>query len=195
MSFKITLFDTHPQLMVAWQQAFAGVANVAFASGDFRRLEADAIVSPANSFGFMDGGIDQAYTNHFGQGMADAVRLAIHELPFNELPVGSAVVVETGNAKIPHLIAAPTMRVPKVITDHADVYLATRAAFATAAAMEWHVLCPGMGTGCGGVNPVIAAARMRQAYEAVVHGQPKFKNWREAQAHHNLGAYCHGERT
>ena len=27
---------------------------------------ADAIVSPANSFGFMDGGIDYAYSDHFG---------------------------------------------------------------------------------------------------------------------------------
>ena len=28
--------------------------------------EADAIVSPANSFGFMDGGIDMVYSRHFG---------------------------------------------------------------------------------------------------------------------------------
>ena len=27
---------------------------------------ADAIVSPANSFGFMDGGIDYCYSEHFG---------------------------------------------------------------------------------------------------------------------------------
>jgi hypothetical protein len=46
---------------------------------------------------------------------------------FRELLVGMANVVPTDHAQIPYLIVATTMRVPKIITDPADIMLATRA--------------------------------------------------------------------
>lgn len=45
---------------------FGGHDQVSFGSGDLLRADVDAIVSPANSFGQMDGGIDRHYRNQLG---------------------------------------------------------------------------------------------------------------------------------
>ncbi len=84
----------------------------------------DAVVSPANSFGFMDGGVDWAYLRFFGDQLQTRVQLVIRLQKFQELLVGSAVAVPTYHEAIRFLIVAPTMRVPKIITDPADVMLA-----------------------------------------------------------------------
>jgi hypothetical protein len=72
----------------------------------------DAVVSPANSYGFMDGGVDALYMNHFGHEIQSRVRRQIYDHHAGELLVGVADIVETGHRTIPFLIAAPTMRVP-----------------------------------------------------------------------------------
>jgi Macro domain len=106
---------------------------------------------------------------------------------FQELLVGSAVVVPTYHESIPFLIVAPTMRVPKIITGPADVMLATRAAVRCAA---WdfqfnHIAMPGMGTGCGQVRPDTAVRAMRAGIKAGLRDTPRRPlNWREAQEWH-----------
>ena len=70
------------------------------------------MVSPANSFGFMDGGIDALYLKHFGSQLQGQLQQAIQTRHHGELLVGAAEVIETGSKRIPYLIAAPTMRVP-----------------------------------------------------------------------------------
>jgi O-acetyl-ADP-ribose deacetylase (regulator of RNase III) len=97
------------------------------------------------------------------------------------------VVVPTYHESIPFLIVAPTMRVPKIIIDPADVMLATRAAVRLAA---WdfrfdHIVMPGMGTGCGQVSPGVAARAMRTGIEAGLQDTPRGPySWREAQERH-----------
>ena len=71
------------------------------------------MVSPANSFGFMDGGLDLAIRDALGYGVQKAVQEIIRERHHGELPVGAAEVVETGHASWPFLVVAPTMRVPE----------------------------------------------------------------------------------
>jgi O-acetyl-ADP-ribose deacetylase (regulator of RNase III) len=141
----------------------------------FESFDFDAIVSPANSFGFMNGGIDLVYRDQFGVQIEDRVRRAISSLYRGELLVGQAFVIDTmyrpsPTSNSPKLIVAPTMRVPQRIADYTDVYLATRAAMLVAAE---HGLCgmlplskankilfPGMGTATGGVPYRIAARNM-----------------------------------
>ena len=89
----------------------------------------DAVVSPANSYGFMDGGIDALYMSHFGHEIQTRVRRQIYDHHAGELLVGVADIVETGHDTIPLLIAAPTMRVPMVLRDSPNAYLAARAVF------------------------------------------------------------------
>lgn len=42
---------------------FKDCPNVEIINGDITKCTADAVASPANSFGFMDGGLDQALTD------------------------------------------------------------------------------------------------------------------------------------
>jgi len=50
----------------AWSQAFGKFPNVEVVEGDFFSQDADAMVSPANSFGIMDGGLDLAIRDALG---------------------------------------------------------------------------------------------------------------------------------
>jgi hypothetical protein len=76
-------------LIRAWRAAFA----------DREEGPADAMVSPANSFGMMDGGLDAAIRDE---------------------------LVETGDTRWPALVVAPTMRVPESVAQTLNAYLAFR---------------------------------------------------------------------
>lgn len=154
-------------------------------TGDARDVRATAVVSPANSFGFMDGGIDYAYSAWLGWHVQERVQREIASLPFGELLVGQALAVETDGEHVPFLIAAPTMRVPKRITDPADVMLATRAAVALALSRGFDsIAIPGMGTGCGGLSPSVAAAAMQAGILQALSPLAAATSWREAQRRH-----------
>ena len=75
-------------------------------------LDIEGVISPANSFGFMDGGIDSLYRSYFGRHVQDRLQKLIRDRHYGELVVGAAEIVDTDNPRIPYLIAAPTMRVP-----------------------------------------------------------------------------------
>lgn len=181
---KLILCDRNPALVKAWQIVFAGLADVETMYGDILDLRGDAIVSPANSFGFMDGGIDAAYTGLFGQAVQQRLQEAIRRFFEGELLVGQAAVVETCYPTIPFLISAPTMRVPMQLHDPINIFLATRAALRLALAKGFErVLMPGMGTGAGRVHPALAAWKMRQAYEDAP-GVTFPTSWKDALARH-----------
>jgi O-acetyl-ADP-ribose deacetylase (regulator of RNase III) len=134
----------------------------------------------------MDGGVDWAYLQFFGEELQTRVQMIIRLQKFQELLVGSAIVVPTYHEAIRFLIVAPTMRVPKIITDPADVMLATRAAvrIATDFRLE-RIVMPGMGTGCGQLRPDVAARAMRAGIEAGLRDTPRRPySWRDAQERH-----------
>ena len=60
---KITLVDRKLILVETWQQAFSYEPKVDIKFSSILDLNVDCIVSPANSFGFMDGGIDCVYSS------------------------------------------------------------------------------------------------------------------------------------
>jgi hypothetical protein len=57
MDIQIFLRDKNGELATAWSKIFSGYSNVDVSCGDIFDLKVDAIINPANSFGFMDGGI------------------------------------------------------------------------------------------------------------------------------------------
>jgi O-acetyl-ADP-ribose deacetylase (regulator of RNase III) len=134
----------------------------------------------------MDGGVDWAYLQFFGEELQTRVQTMIRLQRFQELLVGDAIVVPTYNEAIRFLIVAPTMRVQKIITDPADVMLATRAAIRMALNFRFErIAIPGMGTGCGQVPRDTAARAMRTGIEAGLRDTPhRPYRWREAQARH-----------
>lgn len=173
----IHLFDLSQEMCDSWTKHFSGITQdrIKIHHKDFRELEDEvqfrsALVSPANSFGFMDGGIDGAYTKHFGPELQARVQEKIKEKYEGELLVGQALAVPIDPS--PHgrgfnyLISAPTMRVPLLINQTPNVFLATRALFRTCSRIGVDtVAIPGMGTGVGAVSFDECAKAMRRAYD------------------------------
>jgi O-acetyl-ADP-ribose deacetylase (regulator of RNase III) len=168
------LRDTNPYMVLAWLEAFTDKGPWSIGSNNILRQKADAIVSPANSYGFMDGGIDLAYRNHFGFGLQTRLQRLL-EVKWNGfLPIGEAVVISTNNNLIPHMVAAPTMERPRDVSKTQNALLATRAALrAVRQYNRWahengtaeihRILFPGMATGIGGMLTDEAARQMRAA--------------------------------
>lgn len=137
---------------------------------DFRLLlPTDAVISPANSYGLMDGGFDAALTRLFGDGLQLRAQDYIRREYAGEQPVGTAFVVDTERTDCPFLIHAPTMRYPADISGTVNVYYAMKAILVAA----WKhpritkILVPGLGTLSGRMDPRVAAKQMELAYRHV----------------------------
>lgn len=189
-NMKIKLVYRDIDLGVAWEQYFSPGPAVEIIQGDICQIPCDALVSPANSFGFMDGGLDHALSDRFGWDLQKRLQAEIARLPVGELLVGQALVVETGDPAIPWLISAPTMRVPMRLRHSVNAYLAMKAILA---AVESHkqrpaigtIAIPGLGTGVGGLSAEIAALQMWTAYRERVLGEIGWPvDFSEAQKRH-----------
>lgn len=189
----IQLVDRNPEMIAEWSKKFEGCDDVVIYLGDFFSPETDCIVSPANSFGFMDGGLDGVITRRLGRQTQINVQDHISKTPMNELLVGEAILVETGNAEIPYCISAPTMRVPMILDGTPNVYLASKAIFNLLLDIKnvglpiSKITMSGLGTGVGRVPFDICANQMKMAYDEVWlghYGMPK--TWFEAQQRHQM---------
>lgn len=186
----ITLCYQEERLGDAWRDAFAGLDEVRIVEGDICELPCDAVVSPANSFGFMDGGLDHALSERFGWDLEKRVKAAIQSRPLRELLVGEAMVVATEDVRVPWLICAPTMRVPMRIKTSINAYLAMKAILIAAKSHTEeigiaHVAVPGLGTGVGHLAPEVSAGQMAKAYREVMLGEHKEPgSFNEAQRMH-----------
>ena len=181
--------DTNPKMVAAWKVFFQEEANVIVKEGDLTSVAESAIVSPANSFGFMDGGVDYAISMRLGWDLQTTLQKQISELPEGELLVGKAMVVETGDALIPYLISAPTMRVPMNfnIATSIHAYLAMKATLIVAKAHPKieSIAVPGFCTGVGRMDPMIAAQQMYQAFKEIEKGEKmNFQDFGAAQRYH-----------
>ena len=185
---RIYLVYRNNALGDAWREQFHERPDVHILQGDITALTCDAVVSPANSFGFMDGGLDAALSQRFGENLQTDLQRQIQLLPERELLVGKALVIPTRDATIPWLIAAPTMRVPMSfgIATSINAYLAMKAILI---AVQAHphiqtVGIPGLCTGVGRMSPPIASKQMLMAYDEVIMGnRPSFADFGDAQKH------------
>lgn len=186
---RIILTAIDKPLADAWQRYCGDLRFVTVHHGPIFDVACDAVVSPANSFGFMDGGIDRLYTEFFGRGVQDRLQDCIRGCHHGELLVGQAEVVATDHPATPFLIAAPTMRVPTALGPSIHPYLAARAVFLlvlhgrfscgrlqgeAVAGQVRSVAFPGLGTGAGRVSPVACARQVRAAVEDFVLGKHAF---------------------
>jgi len=183
-------------LLEAWQRFCGDLPFVSSHFGSIFEVECEAVVSPANSFGFMDGGLDLLYSRHFGWGVQERLQKIIRDENGGELLVGAAALVPTEDEQIPFVIAAPTMRVPMILRDSINPYLAARAVL-----LLWKhgllsdttpirkrvqtIAFPGMGTGIGQVGFDVCAHQMREAIEDVLlETRPFPRTWAEASDRH-----------
>ena len=122
---KLILVSPEPLLCADFREQFKALPNVEVVNGTFEQLpEFDCLVSPANSFGLMDGGMDGAITRFFGDALQKCVQKRIVAEFLGEQPVGTSMIVETDHPKHPYLAHTPTMRIPMPIARTDNVYLA-----------------------------------------------------------------------
>ncbi|HKS48122.1 MAG TPA: macro domain-containing protein [Amycolatopsis sp.] len=169
----------------AWQSVVDNVqGSLRVHHGSVLDVAADAVVSPANSYGWMRGGIDAVYARAF-PGVEQNVRSAVLAYHGGELPIGQALVVPTGEPSPVWLISAPTMREPgeRLPADTVHPYLAARAVFRL-----WRdgrlehgvelrrvigtIAMPGLGTGVGSVAPETCARQVAVAWTEVFDRPP-----------------------
>lgn len=172
---KIIVFDKDPEKVSWFRFCMSGMPDVSCeVTADFSKLDVDAYVSPANSFGYMNGGIDLAYARIWPDIQEKVQEYIIDNYEFEEVPVGDAFILfnveeeEDTFIKQIALIVAPTMRIPMKIPP-INVYLATRAAVYQGLKEEFKTIAiPGMGTGSGGVHPKEAGWAMRKGILAAM---------------------------
>ncbi|MFC5231563.1 macro domain-containing protein [Pseudonocardia zijingensis] len=170
---RLVLVAVDAPMARAWRAIAEGRPGLVVHEGSITDVTADAVVSPANSFGLMGGGIDAVYARWF-PGISDRVRAASG----GDLPVGQAVIVPTGAEHPAWLVSAPTMRNPgeRLPPDGAAAHAAAAAVFRL-----WRdgdlpdgtpvrravrtVALPGLGTGVGGLAPEVCAARVAEAWD------------------------------
>ena len=132
--------------------------------GDLTKTDCDAIVNPANSFGYMGGGVAGAIKRIGG---IEIEKEAVSKAP---IKIGRAVFTTAGKLPCKYVIHAPTMKQPAMRIDVENVRLATQAALKLAEDLKLQFIAiPGMGTGVGGVPPEKAA-------KAIINVAKKFEN-------------------
>jgi O-acetyl-ADP-ribose deacetylase (regulator of RNase III) len=162
----IHLVDSAIEVVRALQAAFASYPEVLVAEGDILALAKICVVSPGNSYGFMDGGIDARYTEFFGLRPQTELQEHTARSPRGELTVGSSTVVRTGHQRIPYMICAPTMISPGPVPKQNAFYAIAAVLNAITRNRDslTDVFCPGLCTGLGAVTPSDAASEMAHAY-------------------------------
>ena len=195
---KIVLVDLQEKLIEAWQSIGHEKEYITTYHGSIFEVECDALVSPANSFGYMDGGLDMAISRFFGWHVQERLQQKIQSKHHGELLVGTAEIVETDHAQIPYVISAPTMRVPMILSETVNVYLAIRGLLLLVKYGQFEegpvirekvqtIALPGMGTGVGQISPEIFARQMKQAVKEVIEEKNEFPtSWWEAAKRHQL---------
>jgi O-acetyl-ADP-ribose deacetylase (regulator of RNase III) len=169
---KVVLVDVNAKVVEAWLAAFADTPEVEICKGSLLGQHVDAWVSPTNSRGLMNGGVDAAIKRHLGAGIQLRVQRAIRDKFGGTLPVGSAVCVSSGAANPKFLISTPTMvQSVENVSEKLNVALACAAAFQAIHMQNERkpgsiesVALVGMGAATGGVPPRVCANLMWTGY-------------------------------
>lgn len=193
LGFKLVLAGFDPDLYKEFVRAFNGFPEVECHQGRFEDVDFDCVVSAANSFGLMDGGVDQCITDLFGLQMMHRVQNRIIQDFAGEQPVGTSIVVrgnEIPAARNQYVAHTPTMRIPQSVTGSDNAYKAMKAALLAVkthnrmvdsgvALGESRINClvtPGLATLTGRIPYDKAANQMALATFHVMN-PPKMINW------------------
>ncbi|MFK0235310.1 ADP-ribosyltransferase domain-containing protein [Streptomyces vinaceus] len=127
---RVVLTDVNEHVVEAWRAAFADTPGIEIRRGSILDEDVDAWVTPTNSRGRMDGGVDAAVKRHLGPGIQLRVQRAIRDRFAGAMPLGSAVCVPSGAAVPRFLISTPTMvESSQNVSATLNVALACAAAF------------------------------------------------------------------
>ena len=178
---KLLFFDTSLEAIDTYRKALAvsDYLDYDFVVDNIRNIvsshDIHILVSPANSCGFMDGGIDAVYMDMF-PGIEDRVKARIARCVTTEtqhgiraLPIGSAILVSTGDPMIKLLACVPTMMMPGNIQGTYNVYWAMRGLLRLMDRVQCSspivVALPALGTGVGKLDPDVSAHQVTSAID------------------------------
>lgn len=174
---KIYLLDINPHMTKAWEAYFKDIDDVEIVNTDFDNFmfdyTVDAVVSPANAFGLMDGGYDGAITRYFGKQLMKDVQYKIITEWYGEQPVGTSISVPIKGKQVYYndkikdmmLIHTPTMRTPSRIIDEKIIYQCMRTTLIEAIKNNVkNIVIPAFGGCAGGVGFSTIAKMMYLAY-------------------------------
>lgn len=177
---KIIFVDINESVCKSLREiGFRDVINDSFFS-----VKSDCIVSPCNSFGFMDGGLDYVISNEIGWNVQDEVKKRIKNEFNGELLVGQCMEHKIKHYWIKYLLVAPTMRVPMDIQKTANVYLSAKSIFNQIKKSSYKQVSIS-GLGCGNMDPENMSFQIEEAYKHVFINPKNYESWQEAQYHHN----------
>jgi O-acetyl-ADP-ribose deacetylase (regulator of RNase III) len=191
-TLRLSLCDLTEEMTDAWIDAFRDIDAVEILQGSILDAGGDAIVSPANSFGDMSGGVDKAIDDFYHGDAQTNIQEAIRREWLGELPVGVAMVVSVAPKNPQFIICAPTMRVPRSVRNTIHAYAAMRGVLVAATRhnqqntlpLITRIAIPGLCTGVGEMDYGVCAQQMRVAYDAII-GQ----KW-EAVVHPAMAPYA-----
>ncbi|WP_044240033.1 macro domain-containing protein [Flexithrix dorotheae] len=173
--FRITLCDQNLEIAETLAEAFSEIEEVEVMQGNILNIWADAIVSPANSFGDMSGGLDKIIDDFYKGKAQKQLQTKINEDYLGELPVGQAITLKMDSLQFPNIIVAPTMRIPGNVKGTLNAYLAMRAILVELIRLNKkgnenirNIVVPSLCTGVGRVPYKEAAEQMLTAYKNIM---------------------------
>jgi len=194
LGFKLIVSAVNEELHAEFVKAFEGFPEVEAVFSRFEDTDFDCVVSAANGFGLMDGGVDQCITDLFGVQMMHRVQQRIIMEYAGEQPVGTSMIVR-GNENIKadknkYVAHTPTMRVPRDVSCSDNAYKAMKAALLAVRNHNMAVdsgllgdntrinslVTPGLATLTGRIPYDKAAKQMALATYHVMN-PPKMINW------------------
>ena len=178
---KIYLLDRNFNMIREWEKYFYDVPNVEIVYDDFENFmkthKVDCVVSPANSFGLMDGGYDLAISKWFGEGLMESVQSYIINNYYGEQPVATSFTLDSTVEGV-KLIHTPTMREPDEIKEPLVVYQCMRTTLIEAIKNNiQEIVIPSFGGGTGCLKHEIIAKMMYQGYMQVMNYKAQNINW------------------
>lgn len=176
----IYLLDKNPFMVQEWKKEFKNCRDVIVVHQGFApfmdEYDVECVVSPANSYGFMDGGYDLAITDYFGDELMEKVKRMILKHYYGEQPVGTSMILTIPNTD-KKLIHTPTMRVPSPIKDPMVVYQCMRSTLMKAIRNDVStIVIPAFGGSCGKLDYAVIAKMMKEAYDQIKN-PPRYLSW------------------
>lgn len=152
MPTKYILFDIDNSKTKVWKRLLSDKIVIDVVCASVCDIKADIYVSPANSYGQLDGGIDKVYRTMF-HGIQYAVndRLKIYKNNKPPIGVGSALLIEILNRNC-RLLLAPTMELPGKLKTPWNSFWSALAIFYLTKDFDGTVAIPGLGTGTGHIS-------------------------------------------
>lgn len=178
-NLKIYLLDINKEMTDTWKRFFKDIPNIEICNTDFATFmnshkDIEGIVSPANSFGLMDGGYDKAIIDYLGPNAQTNVLTLLNLVYYGEQPVGTCLAVPFWKYVILH---TPTMRTPGKILDRTVIYSCMRSVLLTCIKHKIKsVVIPAFGGCTGRMDKREIANMMRLAYEQI-NNIPKEMDW------------------